>query len=227
MSRGNGLDRPGVCYQFCTCVHTDLACRTKEQLRSGERMVSGDQWPLFLYSDCEFDPEDPWRGLFKSSILVSVSYTFLGTFLSQWHNFWRPINMFSRRLVLSTTHLRRHVLVMLKFMGWNTSLPHQSPILPLRYDVTFGYVSYASLYCWEFIGSICAHFLGCIFPDRHRYRFRTLLHQCDGIFWWLWWADWSRWSFGVVESVRYILLINHTTEANCYLGGAGKYFLVI
>jgi hypothetical protein len=42
-------------------------------------MISGDQWPVFLYSGCEFDPEDPWRGLFKSSILISVSHFFLRT----------------------------------------------------------------------------------------------------------------------------------------------------
>lgn len=52
--------------------------------------------------------------------------------------------MFSPHLVLSITYLRQDVLVMLKSMGLNALLPHQSPILPLRYAVTFGYVSYAS-----------------------------------------------------------------------------------
>jgi len=44
----------------------------REKLRSGELVVSGDQWPIFLYDRFEYDPEDPWRGLFKSSILVSA-----------------------------------------------------------------------------------------------------------------------------------------------------------
>lgn len=42
----------------------------KEKLRSGEVGVSGDQWPVFLYAGYTFDPEDPWNGLLRSSILV-------------------------------------------------------------------------------------------------------------------------------------------------------------
>jgi hypothetical protein len=43
----------------------------KEKLRSGEMAVSGDQWPLFLYHGYNYDPEDPWNGLFRSMLLVS------------------------------------------------------------------------------------------------------------------------------------------------------------
>lgn len=35
-------------------------------------MVGGDQWPIFLYADYMYDPEDAWIGLFRSAILVSV-----------------------------------------------------------------------------------------------------------------------------------------------------------
>jgi hypothetical protein len=35
--------------------------------------VAGDQWPIFLYYGYNYDHEDPWNGLFRSSILVSVS----------------------------------------------------------------------------------------------------------------------------------------------------------
>jgi hypothetical protein len=51
----------------------DMPRRTKEKLRSGELTVLGDQWPLFLYARHEYDPEDPWKGLLRGSILVSVS----------------------------------------------------------------------------------------------------------------------------------------------------------
>lgn len=54
-------------------VHLLTIFRVKEKLRSGEMTVPGDQWPLFLYLDCHYDPENPWDGLFKSNILVSVS----------------------------------------------------------------------------------------------------------------------------------------------------------
>jgi hypothetical protein len=45
----------------------------KEKLRSGELAVTGDQWPIFLYAGYTYDPEDPWNGLLRSNILVSVS----------------------------------------------------------------------------------------------------------------------------------------------------------
>jgi hypothetical protein len=34
--------------------------------------VPGDQWPVFLYAGYDYDPEDPWKGLFRSPLLVSV-----------------------------------------------------------------------------------------------------------------------------------------------------------
>jgi hypothetical protein len=46
--------------------------RIKDKLQSGEMAVSGDQWPLFLYQEYRYDADDPWNGLFRSSILVSV-----------------------------------------------------------------------------------------------------------------------------------------------------------
>ncbi|KAG1743916.1 hypothetical protein EDB19DRAFT_1894673 [Suillus lakei] len=42
----------------------------KTKLRSGEIIVTGDQWPLFLYADYHYNPEDPWNGLFRSALLV-------------------------------------------------------------------------------------------------------------------------------------------------------------
>ena len=47
--------------------------RTKEKLRSGKIVVSGDQLPVFLYQESHYDLEDLWNGLFRSSLLVSVS----------------------------------------------------------------------------------------------------------------------------------------------------------
>jgi hypothetical protein len=50
-------------------------CRVKEKLRSGELAVTGDQWPIFLYASSKYDLNDPWNGLLRSALLVSVSYT--------------------------------------------------------------------------------------------------------------------------------------------------------
>ena len=35
--------------------------------------MAGDQWPIFLYADYTYDAEDPWNGLLRSALLVSVS----------------------------------------------------------------------------------------------------------------------------------------------------------
>jgi hypothetical protein len=61
-----------MCFQtpkFCLLISR----RVKEKLRSGEISVSGDCWPIFLYHGYGYDPEDPWNGLFRSALLVSVS----------------------------------------------------------------------------------------------------------------------------------------------------------
>ena len=57
--------------------YTNPTFSTKEKLRSGEMEVPGDQWPVFLYADCQYDAEDAWKGLFRSTLLVSVSYFLL------------------------------------------------------------------------------------------------------------------------------------------------------
>lgn len=47
--------------------------RTREELRLGVLVPSGDQWPRFLYRNFEYDPDNPWEGLFRSGLLLSVS----------------------------------------------------------------------------------------------------------------------------------------------------------
>jgi hypothetical protein len=50
-----------------------MQTRIKAKLCSGELVPPGDQWPVFLYAGYDYDPEDPWKGLFRSPLLVSVS----------------------------------------------------------------------------------------------------------------------------------------------------------
>lgn len=60
-----------------TLTDTVILCteefpRVKEQLRSGQMTVPGDQWPIFLYAGSVYDPNNPWAGLLRSGILVYV-----------------------------------------------------------------------------------------------------------------------------------------------------------
>ena len=77
MSCRYGLVRFGVSVTFPMCYGSDLRwCGSiKSKLRNGEILVAGDQWPIFLYTDFKFDPEEPWKGLLRSTILVSVTWT--------------------------------------------------------------------------------------------------------------------------------------------------------
>ncbi|KIM50704.1 hypothetical protein SCLCIDRAFT_34060 [Scleroderma citrinum Foug A] len=45
---------------------------TRAKLVNGEIQVAGDQWPVFLYADYSYDPEDPWNGLLHSGLLVAA-----------------------------------------------------------------------------------------------------------------------------------------------------------
>ena len=75
MSCRYGLVRFGVSLTFPMCYGSNLqwCCSVKSKLWNGEILVTGDQWPIFLYADFTFDPEEPWKGLLRSIILVSVT----------------------------------------------------------------------------------------------------------------------------------------------------------
>ncbi|KAG2050583.1 hypothetical protein BDR06DRAFT_983905 [Suillus hirtellus] len=56
-----------------------ISPRTKQSLKSGETAVHGDQWPMFLYAGYDYDPEDPWKGLLKSKILIYYGFKYMFT----------------------------------------------------------------------------------------------------------------------------------------------------
>ena len=51
--------------------------RVRAKLSSGEMVVPGDQWPLLVYARQEYNPEEPWDGLFRNQLLVWVSMSFI------------------------------------------------------------------------------------------------------------------------------------------------------
>ena len=47
------------------------------KLKNNKIAVAGVQWPLLLYADCQYDPEEPWDGLFQNKLLVWVRFQHL------------------------------------------------------------------------------------------------------------------------------------------------------
>ena len=58
---------------FAEYIILHVLSRTRAKLANSEIQVAGDQWPIFLYANYNYDPEDPWNGLLHSGLLVLVS----------------------------------------------------------------------------------------------------------------------------------------------------------
>ncbi|KAF7972040.1 hypothetical protein HWV62_19169 [Athelia sp. TMB] len=52
-----------------------------EGLQSGVTKLLGEHWPVFIYGDNTCNPEDPWKGAFRGSLLVKM-YRHIFTFPS-------------------------------------------------------------------------------------------------------------------------------------------------
>ncbi|KAG1888384.1 hypothetical protein F4604DRAFT_2032929 [Suillus subluteus] len=85
--------------------------RTKESLRSSEMLVCGDQWPIFLYANHIYDPEDPWCGLLRSRLLI---YAYK-------HVFTSPITIASLAYIATQVHRAIMLLSSSVFSRTNTS----------------------------------------------------------------------------------------------------------
>jgi hypothetical protein len=88
----------------------------KEKLKSGEMIVAGDQWPVFLYEGYKYDPEDPWTGLLRSSLLVTVRIVNMNTYHSSQLIFARLSSISSHHPVQFIRNPVPPVLVTLAFM---------------------------------------------------------------------------------------------------------------
>ncbi|KAF6749078.1 hypothetical protein DFP72DRAFT_756639, partial [Ephemerocybe angulata] len=58
---GSLLCPAGLVWSNPECVH---------MLKNKEMSVPGNHWPLFVYRDEVYDPEEPWKGLFRSKLLL-------------------------------------------------------------------------------------------------------------------------------------------------------------
>ncbi|KAJ2921265.1 hypothetical protein H1R20_g15827, partial [Candolleomyces eurysporus] len=67
----NGLTRT-MQLELERITESDLSPGVQRELSSGQLVPSGDLWPLFLYQGHQYNPEDPWAGLFRGRLLVSA-----------------------------------------------------------------------------------------------------------------------------------------------------------
>ena len=63
----------GIFHFVCKPDRLKMFNSVKAKLVGGQIQVSGDQWPVFLFTNYTYDSEDPWNGLLRSGLLVSVS----------------------------------------------------------------------------------------------------------------------------------------------------------
>ena len=176
-------------------------------------MVSGDQWPIFIYQGYSYNVDDPWNGLFRSAILISVSYHF----------------GFSWVLVDSLITSKAY-----KFVFTSPSSVEKEPKATRSGNarihsmtrVTPASIAYIATQVWTFTtlmhypgywclsGSVCTEFLPSVFLDWYGYRFQAILQQCDGFIWWRRRERRSRWLAGVVEPVRLHYELDSTASDN-------------
>ncbi|KAJ3533220.1 hypothetical protein NMY22_g7421 [Coprinellus aureogranulatus] len=70
MDRGFNHERTG--FLLCPAGMDWSDPEIKRQLKDRELVVPGNHWPIFVYKDERYDPEEPWKGLFRSKLLISA-----------------------------------------------------------------------------------------------------------------------------------------------------------
>ncbi|TEB26762.1 hypothetical protein FA13DRAFT_1635613, partial [Coprinellus micaceus] len=84
VNRGFNHDRTGFLLCPPDLDWNDQSIR--QQLRDKVITISGSHWPIFVYQNEKYDPEQPWKGLFRGRLLVlastSPSYGFKHIFTS-------------------------------------------------------------------------------------------------------------------------------------------------
>jgi hypothetical protein len=72
-STGTALSKFDSSLTYTTLNGLTPFISVRAKLASGEMAVTGDQWPMLVYANLQYDPDDPWSGLFRSQILIYVS----------------------------------------------------------------------------------------------------------------------------------------------------------
>ncbi|RDB24406.1 hypothetical protein Hypma_008496 [Hypsizygus marmoreus] len=70
--RTRGFKHPRTGELLCPVEYDWKDPEIRRQLKEDLLVPSGDSWPILLYADFVYDPDDPWKGLFRSSLLVKA-----------------------------------------------------------------------------------------------------------------------------------------------------------
>jgi hypothetical protein len=122
--------------------------------------VSGDNWPVFLYQGYSYDPEDPWNGLLRSNILVSVGSS----------DYIRSLHTDTKYLAGIQTHFHFSQLCRKRAKShpiWQRANPRYDSSYPCVYCV----------YCYSSDLSCCINIINClviIFVFRFAFPFLRL-----------------------------------------------------
>lgn len=167
------LDWNNVKYVFFYFLwNINWSCsRTRAKLMNGQIQVAGDQWPVFLYSDYAYDPEDPWNGLLRSSLLVSAGFLTLSLFCYSLTVEFRHSNMYSHLLAPWNKNQRWRALAMCVSMACKA---HQGIHCICCHAGTV-YLPLMIPPYWMVIGPLCLDFCPSIFSHWSRHRLRTFL----------------------------------------------------
>ncbi|KAG6913502.1 hypothetical protein DXG01_006388 [Tephrocybe rancida] len=74
IDRGFHHERTG--FLLCPTGLNWQDAEVKEKLKCREQLVSGDEWPVFIYHGYIYDPKDPWNGAFRSLLLKVFKHIF-------------------------------------------------------------------------------------------------------------------------------------------------------
>jgi hypothetical protein len=151
-------------------------------------LVPGDQWPSFLYANNTCLDEDPWKGLLRSQILVSVCPIYCMVYIKfqsqRWiqaykHVFTSPSSVEKEPKATRSGNARIHGMksVTIASIAYIATQVLRFPV-HMIIDIT--------LKC-QFLDSICSELVCCVLSVRSNNRFRKVLweyHWISGRPWW-------------------------------------------
>ncbi|TEB24246.1 hypothetical protein FA13DRAFT_1756867 [Coprinellus micaceus] len=68
-----GFQHPQTGFLLCPPELDWSNSNIRKQLRNKEITISGSHWPIFVYKNETYDPENPWKGLFRNELLIKAS----------------------------------------------------------------------------------------------------------------------------------------------------------